>query len=86
MEEHMEFENLVDAKNLMRCIANRLPHDNKYYDDFLFFGSVNFTTSSEYREELKRFLENFIIDNGVTFLSEAAIKLYPSMVRLYGWL
>lgn len=82
----MEFENLVDAKQLMRRIENLLPHDNRYYQDFSFFSNINFTTSSEYREELKEFLENFIIEGGVTFLTEEAVKFYPNLVKLYGWL
>ncbi len=82
----MEFENLADAKQLMQHISNLLPHNNCYYQAFTFFGSINFTTSSEYREELKEFLENFIIENGVNFLTEEAAKFYPNLVRLYGWL
>lgn len=82
----MEFENLIDAKQLMQCIVNLLPYDNRYYQDFSFFSNINFTTSSEYREELKGFLENFIIEGGVTFLPEEAVKLYPNLVKLYSWL
>lgn len=82
----MEFKNLADAKQLMQCIADRLPRDDRYYQDFSFFSKTSFTTLSEYREELKEFLENFIIEGGAALLAEETIKFYPDLVRLYGWL
>ena len=49
--------NLVDAKNIMGSVASLLPKSDPYNEDFQFFSSINCTTSSEYREELKSFLK-----------------------------
>ena len=78
--------NLVDAKNIMGSVASLLPKNDPYNEDFQFFSSINCTTSSEYREELKSFLESFIIDHAILSMPENVKEIYPLLVKLYGWL
>ena len=80
------FSNLGEAKNIINSVAKLLPKNNPYYEDFQFFSSNNCTTSSEYREELKSFLEKFIIDYAILSMPENVKEIYPLLVKLYGWL
>lgn len=82
----MLFNNLVDAKKIMGSVTKLLPIDNPYYEDFQFFSSINCTTSSEYREELKSFLEKFIINHAILSMPDNVMNIYPLLVKLYGWL
>ena len=82
----MIFNNLVDAKNIMGSVAKLLPKNDPYYEDFQFFSTINCTTSSEYREELKLFLENFIISHTILSMPENVKEIYQLLVKLYGWL
>lgn len=82
----MLFHDLTDAKNIMSSVAERLSENDPYYEDFRFFSANNCTTSSEYREKLKSFLEKFIIDHGIFSMPDNAGEMYPLLVKLYGWL
>lgn len=82
----MVFDNLMDAKNIMASVTKLLSVNDPYYEDFQFFSSINCTTSSEYREELKTFLEKFIISHAILSMPDNIEELYPLLVKLYGWL
>ena len=49
------FQDLMDVKVFMRGIAEKLPAHSPYKADFDFFSAINYTTQSEYRQELKSF-------------------------------
>ena len=70
----------------IREIAEQLPAYVPYQDDFAFFSDINCTTTSEYCQELKRFLEAFISGNAVLFMPGTVKFDYPKLVKLYDWL
>ena len=82
----MEFHDLSDAAALMGEIAALLPEDEPRREDFAFFASISCTTRSEYREETKSFLEEFIVRSEILRMPGAVRARYPQLVRLYGWL
>lgn len=82
----MLFHDLAEVKNIMGSVAERPSEDDPYYEDFRFFSAINCTTGSEYREELKSFLEGFIIGHGIFSLPEQVAEPYPLLVKLYRWL
>ena len=71
------FHDLTDVKLFIKEIAE---------NDFDFFSSINCTTQSEYREELKCFLEVFVFDSSVDSMSDIIKSVYPKLVELYDWL
>ena len=68
-----DLQNLMDVKAFMRGIAEKLPAHSPYKADFDFFSAINYTTQSEYRQELKSFLE--------TIVSGTAILTMPDPVK-----
>lgn len=82
----MVFNDLMDAKDIMGSVAKLLSANDPYYEDFQFFSSIRCTTSSEYREELKSFLEKFIISHAIFSMPNNVEEIYPLLVKLYGWL
>ena len=82
----MIFNDLMDAKDIMGSVTKLLSVNDPYYEDFQFFSSANCTTLSEYREELKSFLEKFIISHAIFSMPDNVEEMYPLLVKLYGWL
>lgn len=81
-----DFQDLTDAKTFISEIAEQVPARSPYRDDFVFFSSINYTTTSEYRQELKKFLEAFISETAILSMPDAVKAVYPKLVRLYDWL
>lgn len=82
----MNFNDLMDAKDIMGSVVKLLSVNDPYYKDFQFFSAINCTTLSEYREELKSFLEKFIISHAIFSMPDSVEEIYPLLVKLYGWL
>ena len=80
------FRDLTDVKLFIREIAENMPAHLPYKEDFDFFSSINFTTQSEYRQELKHFLEVFVFDPSVDSMPNIIKMVYPKLVELYDWL
>lgn len=80
------FRDLIDVKLFIREIAENMPAHFPYKADFDFFSSINCTTQSEYREELKKFLEAFVLDPSVDSMPDVIKTVYPKLVELYDWL
>ena len=80
------FRDLTDVKLFMREIAENIPAHSPYKADFDFFSSINYTTQSEYREELKKFLEVFVFDPSVDSMPDIIKTVHPELVKLYNWL
>lgn len=78
----MNFIDLSDATLLMRKITENMDEEDPFYTDFKFFNAINYTTQSEYRQELKKFLKEFVIENGI-FVEE---KFIEDLKALYCWL
>lgn len=78
----MNFIDLSDATLLMRKIAENMDEEDPFYTDFKFFSAINYTTQSEYRQELKKILKEFVIENGI-FVEEKSIE---DLKALYCWL
>ena len=81
-----DFRDLADAKKFIGDISKCLPKNFLYYEDFVFFSSINCTTQSEYREELKAFLERFISEIDILSMPDKIKVMYPQLVKLYDWL
>lgn len=64
----------------MRRIAETMDEENPFYTDFKFFSAINYTTQSEYRQELKKFLKEFVIQNGM-FVEEKFIEDLKTLIR-----
>ena len=78
----MKFIDLSDATRLMQKITETMDEEDQFYADFRFFSAINCTTQSEYRQELKKFLEEFVIENGL-FVEG---KFVEDLKALYCWL
>lgn len=72
----MEFKDLRDAKTLMSNLAHLVGKTNRYYDEFVWFSSINYTTISEYQGELKFFLNEMIVQNDIPAMNEEVTSLY----------
>lgn len=81
-----DFQSLTDVTIFIKEIAERMPAQSPYQADFVFFSSINFTTQSEYRQELKRFLETFITETAIPSMPDTVKNVYPKLVKLYDWL
>lgn len=81
-----DFQNLMDVKAFMRGIAEKLPAHSPYKADFDFFSAINYTTQSEYRQELKSFLETIVSGTAILTMPDPVKEAYPQLVKLYGWL
>lgn len=80
----MNFHDLTDACALMGEIAAALGPEAPYYGDFRFFGAVNCTTQSEYRQELKNFLAPLLAGPAPV---PAVLRPYAQpLTDLYRWL
>ena len=79
---NLKFIDLLDVTQLMRRIAETMDEEDPFYTDFKFFSAINYTTQSEYRQELKKFLKEFVIENGM-FVEE---KFIEDLKALYCWL
>lgn len=77
----MEFNDLRDAKMLMSQLANNVDKSNKYYEDFVWFSNINYTTCSEYHGELKVFVQKLIEENRVPAMKEDVVNLYKWLCR-----
>ena len=80
------FRDLTDVKLFIREIAENMSAHLSYKADFDFFSSVNCTTQSEYRGELKHFLEVFLFAPSVDSMPDIIKTVYPKLVELYDWL
>ena len=80
------FHDLTDVKLFIKEIAENVPEHWPYKADFDFFSSINCTTQSEYREELKHFLEVFVFDPSAESMPNIIKTVYPKLVELYDWL
>jgi len=80
------FHDLTDVKLFIRELAENMPAHLPYKTEFDFFSSINCTTQSEYREELKKFLEVFVFDPSVDSMPDMIKTVYPKLVELYDWL
>lgn len=78
----MQFNDLSDVTQLMRKITETMDAEDLFYADFRFFNAINYTTQSEYRQELKKFLEKFVIENGIF----AEKQFIEDLKALYCWL
>lgn len=81
-----DFHDLSVAKTLMCEIAEKLPAHSPYKADFDFFSAINYTTQSEYRQELKSFLETIVSGTAILTMPDPVKEAYPQIVKLYGWL
>lgn len=81
-----DFQNLMDVKAFMRGIAEKLPAHSPYKADFDFFSAINYTTQSEYRQELKSFLGTIVSGTAILTMPDPVKEAYPQLVKLYGWL
>lgn len=77
----MEFKDLRDAKALMINLAEKVDKSNKYYNDFIWFSSINYTTSSEYHGELKLFIQSMIDQNDIPAMKQEVNDLYKWLSR-----
>lgn len=80
------FHDITDVKLFIRELAENMPAHLHYKTEFDFFSSINYTTQSEYREELKKFLEVFVFDPSVDSMPDMIKTVYPKLVELYDWL
>ena len=78
----MKFIDLSDATRLMQIITEAMDTEDPFYADFRFFSAINYTTQSEYRQELKKFLEEFVIENRIF----AEGQFIEDLKALYCWL
>lgn len=81
-----DFQDLTDVKSFIKDIAEHLPTHSPYRGDFEFFSSINCTTQSEYRHELKSFLEVFIAENTILTMPDTVRLCYSRLLKLYDWL
>lgn len=51
---YLKFIDLSDVTQLMQKIVEAMDETDPFYADFKFFSAINYTTQSEYRQELKR--------------------------------
>lgn len=80
------FRDLTDVKLFIREIAENMPAHLPYKADFDFFSSINYTTQSEYRHELKSFLEVFISENAILTMPDTIKLCYSRLLKLSDWL
>lgn len=87
-EKRPEFSSLSDAVRLMQRITESLSETDQYYEDFRFFSAINCTTQSEYRQELKTFLEQVLSGNIPLLMEETGTHddFAQSLEELYIWL
>ncbi len=79
----MDIRDLEEAKTLIGDIAAQMPEGSPYREDFAFFASINCTTQSEYREELKAFLERFILETAIFDMPNPVKERYSKLAHLY---
>ena len=84
--EKLEFSSLSDAVRLMQRITESLNENDPYYEDFKFFSAINCTTQSEYRQELKTFLDQVLSSNIMLVISTPQEDFTQDLERLYNWL
>ena len=80
------FHDLTDVKLFIRELAENMPAHLPYKTEFDFFSSINCTTQSEYRHELKSFLEVFIAENAILTMPDTVRLCYSRLLKLYDWL
>lgn len=76
----MEFEDLRDVKSLMVTLSEKVKKTNKYYDDFIWFSHINYTTNSEYHGEVKVFIERMINKNDIPVMEKEILDLYRWLI------
>lgn len=84
--EKLEFSSLSDAVHLMQRITETLIENDPYYEDFKFFSAINCTTQSEFRQELKTFLDQVLSSNIMLVISTPQEDFTQDLERLYNWL
>lgn len=77
----MEFKDLRDVKALMVTLSQKVEKSNKYYNDFIWFSSINYTTNSEYHGEIKLFIESMINQNDIPTMKQEVFDLYKWLNR-----
>lgn len=82
----MNFIDLLDATHLMQKVVETLSEDDPAYQDFKFFSAINYTTQSEYRQELKEFLKQLINGKAMPKNLLQTDNLAQDIEDLYHWL
>jgi|GEM_PF-768271 len=77
----MEFKDLRDVKALMVLLSQKVDKSNKYYNDFIWFSHINYTTNAEYHGEIKQFIERMINQKEILLMDEEIMDLYKWLNR-----
>lgn len=79
----MIFSELNDIKNLMKTIITEIDQTNPLYKDFIWFSSVNYTTTTEYYGELKIFLSHILSEGNVPCHQEELTSLLATLEKTF---
>jgi len=79
----MEFNDISDVKELINKILSVIDNTNEFYDDFKWFSSVNYTTTTEYYGELREFIKKIIDLNRLPVLKNEIQELYNVLNQIF---